>query len=43
MRYWLMLRGNLGRRLGLTAKMSMTDYNDRYTQTALDLQLRYIF
>ena len=54
-RYWLMARANIGRRLLLTAKVGVTDYFDRSTigssyqqidassQTDLDLQIRWKF
>lgn len=54
-RYWLMVRANIGKRLLLTAKMGTTDYFDRSvigssyqqidasSQTDLDLQLRWKF
>lgn len=54
-RYWLMMRANVGSRLMLTAKMGITNYFDRSTigssyqqidassQTDLDLQLRWKF
>lgn len=52
-RYWLMVRANIGKRLSLTAKAAVTDYFDRTTigssyqqiaassQCDLDLQLRW--
>ena len=54
-RYWLMARANIGKRVMLTAKIGVTDYFDRSTigssyqqinassQTDLDLQLRWKF
>ena len=54
-RYWLMMRANIGIRLMLTAKLGITNYFDRSTigsgyqqinqssQTDLDLQLRWKF
>ena len=54
-RYWLMVRANIGSRLMLTAKIGITNYFDRSTigssyqqinhssQTDLDLQLRWKF
>jgi hypothetical protein len=54
-RYWLMMRANIGSRLMLTAKLGITNYFDRSTigssyqqingssQTDLDLQLRWKF
>ena len=54
-RYWLMARANIGRRLMLTAKIGTTDYFDRSqigssyqqinrsSQTDLDLQVRWKF
>jgi hypothetical protein len=54
-RYWLMARANVGKRLALTAKIGVTDYFDRTTigssyqqvdgssLTDLDLQLRWKF
>ena len=54
-RYWLMVRANIGKRLMLTAKFGTTNYFDRPTigssyqqinrssQTDLDLQLRWKF
>ena len=54
-RYWLMTRASIGKRLMLTAKIGVTDYFDRavigssYQQvdasslTDLDLQLRWKF
>jgi hypothetical protein len=52
-RYWLMARANIGKRLMLTAKLGITDYFDRSvigssyqqikasSQTDLDFQLRW--
>ena len=54
-RYWLMARANIGKRLMLTAKLGTTNYFDRSTigssyqqinrssQTDLDLQIRWKF
>ena len=54
-RYWLMARANIGKRLILTAKLGVTDYFDRSvigssyqqikasSQTDLDLQVRWKF
>ena len=54
-RYWLMLRANVGRSLMLTAKIGTTDYFDRSvigtsyqqiarsSQTDLDMQIRWKF
>ena len=54
-RYWMMCRANIGKRLMLTAKIGTTDYFDRAetgtsyqqikasSQTDLDLQLRWKF
>jgi hypothetical protein len=54
-RYWLMARVNIGRRLMLTAKWGVTDYFDRNTigssyqqidassMSDLDVQLRWKF
>jgi hypothetical protein len=54
-RYWLMARANIGKRLMLTAKLGITNYFDRSTigssyqqinrssQTDLDLQVRWKF
>ena len=54
-RYWLMVRANIGKRLTLTAKIGVTDYFDRTTigssyqqvdgssLSDLDLQLRWKF
>jgi hypothetical protein len=54
-RYWLMVRANIGKRLMLTAKFGTTNYFDRSTigssyqqinrssQTDLDLQVRCKF
>ena len=40
MRYWLMLRANLGKHFMLTAKVGVTNYFDRKDKTDIDLQLR---
>ena len=40
MRYWLMLRANLGKHFMLTAKVGVTNCFDRKDKTDIDLQLR---
>lgn len=39
-RYWLMLRANIGKHFMLTAKVGATDYFDRKDKTDIDLQIR---
>ena len=40
MRYWLMLRANVGKHFMFTAKIGATDYFDRKDKTDLDFQIR---